>query len=346
MRIRASTLILTWAGLVSPVSPELIEFQPAEGSRVAKTMRTTWGFAIDELDVQLNGEGLPDDVRHKAMSKAYLQATSQVRFVDEYGRVEGGRPQSLRRTFDAFELEIDNELGFDGIHPEAFLEDVTLTFAWDRGAQAYSITSDVPSLDLDDVVYRGEDMDLRALLPRGDVERGDTWLVEGNEVLSVVWPGLDWGQVRRSMAEVLERFALPIDADVLIEDVLETASIRCRLQGERVVAEGRYQVIAIEAKMEREVDVSELLIAVFNRAYTQGMDLEADADVELEAALQGELLWDAAAGRLASLEMALDYALSMDVEASFGPAENKTRVVVHTEASGALSREIQASDER
>lgn len=242
---------------------------------------------------------------------------------DECRAVEHGRPVVLRRTYGP----IGRETAFEGdsgalMHiegPEAeesLLTGHTVLFQWDPEAADYSKTFDGEE-EGQDAWLAGleEDMDLRALLPRGKVKRGERWTV-GTEVLNTIFkPG---GQVfvrKQSSSDDPDRGGMRIalvdptavalwgdlDGDVIVHyrGIKEAQDLRLGILEILVEAEGTMDAVEEFARQSRE----------------RGMHTIYDF-AELQRTLEGKgrLLWDLERGCVHAFEFHGDLQITCEAE--------------------------------
>ena len=242
---------------------------------------------------------------------------------DECRAVQAGRPLVLRRTYTAIEREIAFEgdsaalVHIQGPEPEESpLTGHSVLFRWDPQAGQYSKTFDGEEAGPQAwLAGLEEDMDLRGLLPRGNVKPGERWTV-GTEVLNAFFrPG---GQVfvRREsntddQAHGGMRMAMVDPSSVALWGALE-GEVRVRYAGIRAAGDRRLGVLEIVVEAEGVLNAA---LEFARQSRERGQETIYDF-AELERTLQGEgkLEWDLDRGCVHAFEFHGDLELTCEAE--------------------------------
>ena len=194
-RALATTLFLIAlpAAAQAPVA-DAVEFAPVQGAQLEKRFQSSLELRFDELTSTMNGQEVPPEF----LPEMDLLITDErsVVVLDEYVAVAGGRPRNLLRTFreitvetlEEFSMEPDIESS-ERATGSSELVDETLRFVAGSSSDDYarSFTERVGGDEL--LAGLVEDMDLRAILPDGAVEKDDTWEVDANFLHALQRPG-------------------------------------------------------------------------------------------------------------------------------------------------------------
>ena len=301
----ALVLTVLVLGLSSSTSrDEAPAFGVSAGAALEKSFRTKGQVVLEDAELLMNGEnadleqmGIPADLE---VALGY-----ELDCTDTYESVAEVRPLVLVRAFQTmrFHTEANGESEEDDK-----LGGKTVRFEWDAANEVYkkSFVGDEGG-DAEDLDALREDLDLRSLLPEGEVSVGDTWTVDGIGMVELWLPGLD---VRGQ----LEGGDLGEAPPELIENLKafgEKLSIQCTYQGE--VEEGgvRLAQIALAADVDESIPIDPSLIA--NDPEAPPFDWD-HLDVKLELDYEGTLLWNQAEGRFASFESKSQGAANLDFQ--------------------------------
>lgn len=309
MKRHAAGLALAGLLAAGPPPGDAIGFHPAEGSAVTKTFHTELAVVLEDVEVFIDGAetdpaavGIPADVE---FSFGY-----RIACLDRYEAVAGGRPVELLRTFETLEAwSVDPEGEEVRGEPEDVV-DRTVRYVWDEDEEAYEASfDDGEGGDEDALELLHENLDLRGLLPGGDVAVGESWEVSGEDLLTVLLPGFDAA------------------GDHGWEDNDRRAVL---MRGVRRLGEGAGTC----TYRGTEEDDGRTLAAI-DFAFTAEDDFELDpglADVEpgevvevllevsLDLEVEGRCLWDVASGRFHSFEMEGEGSIVVDAAISLESA--------------------------
>ena len=172
-----------------------VRFAPAEGSSSVKTFEHKAEFSLDSMSVTMNGQEMP------SMPEMDMTMTTNQKVVvtDEYVQNRDGAPKKLRRRFD----ELGNDMSMsmkmemmgqtqnsdNNVKAKSELAGKTIVFTWDEEGQEYKKVFDPAEDDAELLEGLAEDMDLRALLPEGEVEVGEEWDIDVKQLGTVLAPG-------------------------------------------------------------------------------------------------------------------------------------------------------------
>jgi len=194
-RLLIPIALLLPALLASHVPGDRIRFAPSEASSATKTFENQAEFSLDNISIRINGGDSP----MKPEMEMSINSTQKVVVTDEYLANRDGAPKQLRRSFDelandvavAVKIEMIGQTQNNDhtIKGESELQGKKVVFTWDEDKGEYVKAFD-PAADKDALLKDlEEDMDLRALLPKGEVKEGEEWDIDVKDLATVLAPG-------------------------------------------------------------------------------------------------------------------------------------------------------------
>mgnify|MGYP003572279695 CR=1 FL=1 len=300
-----------------------IAFAPEEGTTVVKTFSETTEMTLDEMSLSMNGQELDPSMMGEFEMSSNLSMTKQL--TDEYISIGGGRAKKLRRTFDSLSNESsmsqstmmgDQDVDLSG---ESELEGLTVVFTLDPETDEISVAFDGDE-EHDAELLDGleEDMDMRALLPTGEVEEGASWELDPSSLLTVFAPGGDL-QILPDMEEFGDMGGGPNpsnDLSQILGDIDGTAT--ATFTGTRDEDGTNVAVIEFEFDISSAKDMTEIVASMMEDPdlpdELDGVEIEVSAvDVELQYEGKGKLLWSMEQGRMHSFEFTGDMTVTTDM---------------------------------
>ncbi len=265
-----------------------IVYSPEEGTVLRRTFEARAELAIASHDLLVDGEVDRED---ESLPDAGMKFVERIVVRDEIGPVEDGRPTRLERTFEELSqenVEHDGDQEVESSHVSD-LEGTTVRFVWDAEEEDYAVeAADDEEIESALLELLEEDMDLRLILPEGEVEKGDEWEVPVEAYLYWMWPG---GHLAFH-AEGEEQ-----DATDFYEQVVEN------LEGT-----GRARFLEVRTDDERELAVLrvEFEITTYFEREPQEDGPPITQKSVIERQIEGEVLWDLAGGHPVSAELQAD----------------------------------------
>ena len=234
----------------------------------------------DETDGQFPSMKLTDD--------------ETIEFCDETLSAGEGQPKKLKRSFstidNSYNAESDAE-DFEGglTKNESGLLAKTVVFTWDSDEKAFSSAWFECEGDDDLLKPMVEDADFRGWLPGKKVDEGDTWTIPVSEFKNLQEPSGPMGYKPEGETEAPD--------DKLADGLRDSrkGEIKATYKGTREEGGVKVGVIAFVGKLDA--------------AFEQDMEKDAEAEgvssgklsAEQSDELEGEILWDIAAGHFVSL---------------------------------------------
>ena len=202
MKLTKTCLLLplaTPALLAFALPAQKVAFTPSSGLSLTRTYSTSHEMALDEIAVSLNGNTIPGMEMDMNMS-----LTSTLEVSDVFDSVEEGRVEKLTRTFQTISASsaIQQESPMipepidQTIDSASELEGKTVLFAWDADAGEYSVSFPDDEGDAELLEGLEQNMDLTVFLPGTEVEEGDTWELDVQELTQLLMPGGDLKLIR------------------------------------------------------------------------------------------------------------------------------------------------------
>jgi hypothetical protein len=241
-------------------------------------------------------EGRDEPIRPPGDIHVSIDDTTHVDVTDEYVEMGKGRPAKLRRTFDKLQEKVTqtassegqgNEDGQSGDHEkteESALEGKSVLFTWNDDSDAFVASFEKDGGDpglLEDLT---EDMDFRAMLPKGKVAEDESWDVDAKSFDAVIDPGGDLKLQEKDKSA-------DDDTDEHVGKEIRkhlTGKAHATWKGVREEDGKKLGAIAVSADLSSEGD-----------AASTG-ETEGKTRFQLKMELEGELLWDLSAGHFHS----------------------------------------------
>jgi hypothetical protein len=341
-------------GFAPAPSLESIAFHPEAGLTRSKTFQMVGEFNLDDFSVVVDGEDVGEvigDLEFTVTSDTVYELT------DEYVSSENGRALKLRRRFDGlgqtmtFAFAAAMESGEEETEASSDLEGKSVLFTWNEDEESYDIEFDGESGDEGLLENLHEDMDLRALLPYGDVDEGATWEVPLGQLGSIFMPGGNLGLGMSELSdEEMDMFdsLMGLDMTSRFADILE-GSCTCTLRSSGDVDGRSIAEIAVRIEANADTDVSDLLMDVLDMVTEEAGDLEVDiqvsmADLRFEFEAEGTFLWDYGAGVASSLELGGDAAIGFDLGISVDAMGQSQEAELSVEMSGTYAVDFNSTE--
>ncbi len=325
-----------------------VSFAPKDGASVTKTFTSTTNFTMDDMSMLLNGQD-PGMMPEMEME---MEFTQTIAVTDTYEKSSDGVPVKLTRTFDEIgtDMEVAVTIDMMGETQEqnttgtgsSELEGTTVVFSWDADSEEYD--KSFVDGEGDDELLEGlvEDMDLRVLLPDGDVSEGDEWDIALGDLPEVLAPGGDLaldieieggespmgGPDPTMMTNLREMFG----------DMMEGEATG-RYMGTREIDGKKVGVIALKIDIETARDMSDIVGDLMGDQIPEGMEMNIDRmDVEMSMSGEGELHWDLKAGRVHAMKLTTDVEMAMDMEMGMDMGGQQMSMEMSMEMSGTVEQ--------
>jgi hypothetical protein len=302
-----------------------IAFTAGEGTTLTKIFTSRLELELDEMRVLRDGQepdGLPE---------LEMRVTTDLDVVvkDEYLALENGTPRKLRRSFETIDVAtlMAMEVNLQGqtnnqdstVQAGSELQGETIEFTWNAETKEYDVAFVEEEGDKELLVGLFEDMDLRAFLPGREVEVGDEWEVEPREIATVMAPGGDLKLVPEELAYDMSGMSGQMGelSDWFDENL--QGKVSCRLTEVRTEGDNRIAVIAIELKLENDVDLTEMAQEELENVELPPGAGEIEVEhMQIDLRIEGEgvLLWDLGAGHFHALDVESDFEMKMDIGVS------------------------------
>lgn len=318
--------VLTPMALATGARTTALRFAPAEGSSLTKTFESRQALTLDGITVTGAGPQSPQ-------MEMTMTLHQKVVVTDTYAKNRKTAPQKLVRSFDELGAEQNgtmkqslmnsSETRDQNMRAKSVLEGKKVVFDWDPDQGEYKKTFDPPQEETDVLAKVQEDMDLRQLLPAGEVDEGDEWDLPMNALKGVFAPGGNLALVPENTDEQS------------LSTGLQTANMS-EMIGDKLGGRARARLSKIEdvggvscARIHLDLDVKST--ADMTEAARKDMagsdeakDIQLDQmKVDFGLVGEGDLLWDIAGGHFRDLDisgqMSIKTEWSMKVEVNGKP---------------------------
>lgn len=343
----AAALLLAW----SPIADNL-RFAPEVGSAASKTFTSNMTLELDDLSVLVDGENV---LEMFGVPEFSMTAESSIAVVDEYAGIGTGRPTKLSRLYEALSTKstVDVSMAGEGESQSdetgSELAGKRVVFSWDEGAGVYNVAW-APDHSGEAELLDGleEDMDLRGLLPAGEVAEGDTWEIPTDALKAMWMPGGDlaWemdAEVDAEMEGAMREAMTSLFGDAFGDNLTGTRT--ATFKGTRDVDGTKVGVIAVELDLEINLDLAEMIQKLLreNGEMPEEVDLQMSvASMAAAITMEGELLWNMSQGLVHAMTLEGDFTASVEVEASVEAMGESTDFSASAEISGTQSMKVAA----
>lgn len=340
--------------LTTPAEKDGIAFHPEAGTTLDKVFEISSEFALDSVSLMVDGQDVGAMLGQVELT---VESSATVAVSDVYKAVADGRPLELLRTFERLEnamtMSFSQAPEMPEIAVESELEGKTVAFKWNEDKGEYELSFHESEGGDDLLEGLEEDMDLRFLLPAGEVEVDDSWKVEIIDLLPLTMPGgnlhfaSEDAEMDEEAMEMFEGFMESLGAKV--GDLIDGQCV-CTYKGTRDEAGTRVGEIQIEIEASGSIDLREILLQIFETAMAQApAEVEANmdigtADLSVEYKGSGVLLWNLAAGRVHSLALDGEVGFGFKLDAEFEANGESHGVDAALEMSGEMQNEVSTEE--
>jgi hypothetical protein len=343
------TTALSSLGLLALVVPRplvsTLGFAPEEGSELIKTFKLSFELTLDSMEMLMNDEPSPMAPEIESASSE----THQIVVRDRYVSVSEGAPTELHRTFVEMTKAVGNdmEMSMAGQDMSADLHasgtcglvGKTVIFKREEGGEDYEKSFGEEGGDEELLAGLVEDMDLRALLPSGEVEEGDRWDIDLDELANILYAGgaMAWEMESDGddpPAGVPDPAHDPDSRELLGEFEGDATAT---FEGMREVDGRSLAVVSLAVDVHSEVDAAELYQDVLERSSQPGIEIEIDS-ITIQYVFEGggEMFWDMEAGHIVSLQLEGELANEHDQHLSIDAGGQSIKIQQRSETSGTL----------
>ncbi len=291
--------LVVCASLVAPSGPhrsEAFRFQPAAGSALDKHFMTKGDLRLVGLELEYDGT-VCDPAMFGLDGEALFRFGYELASRDEYKEIVPGRPTELLRTFAGLGFWVESDEGYETRRTGDGLIGKTIRYVWDERAKTYRRSYVGDKGTPTQLAEMDEDLDLRALLPANEVEEGETWVVEGETLASVLVPGLDFERALEDEHDFLG--TIPDELAAALREALRSARATCRYEG---YEEGgsEHGIIGFEGQVRADVALDPELF--FRDRSSEDIEVSS-LMAGIKSDLSGRCRWNLSEGRFESFEM-------------------------------------------
>jgi len=275
------------------------------------------------------------------------KAKTVVAVTDTYLALGEGQPAKLQRKFDELsnstEVAMSNQMMGDmdqEMEGVSDLEGLTVVFTWDDDESDYTVEFAEDS-DGDDELLDGlvESLDLRGLLPDGEVKEGESWDVEPEVLLEVFAPG---GSVKIAPEELDQMMSMNAPTPSPYEMLGDfEGDVTAVFEGVREEGDVRVAVINLNIDVSSAKDMTEFMEEMMSAMeMPEGMEIEMDIEsMDMEFAIEGEatLLWNLESGLLYGFQLEGEVDQAMDTAMNMSMGEMEQSIEQSMSLSGSQS---------
>lgn len=291
----------TIALLVAPLflSPRATEdvalhFEAEDGTVLKRTFDAHAEY--ERTDVELSIDGEP--VEGLEVVELAMDFDEHIAVTDDLRSIADGRPTELVRTFDELSQETKFSSGEESQESSSSsdLEGRAVRFKWADDDYEVESADDGDELDERVSAWLSEDMDLRRVLPDGDVSVGDEWEIDPRLYLAFMWPGglLEFRDEGEEVTDEDRRMN-----EQTIERLQGTGSARL----EEVRDEDGVRVAVIHVQLEVTTGCDGTMKGTAESEEGEDEPYEIGIEVEIERTIEGTILWDLDHGHAHSAEL-------------------------------------------
>jgi hypothetical protein len=267
-------------------------FAVEEKTSLAKSFERHMKLESTALRIFVEGQSEP--IHPPGDLHVAIEDMGRIDVTDEYLSMGKGRPAKLKRTYDKIE-ETEKQHASSSEGPadagddhekkeESALEGKTVFFTWSDESSAFVASFPKDGGDAELLDDLNEDMDLRFLLPKGKVAADESWDLDAKDFGSVLAPG---GDLKLKDKDVEEGADPSLGKE--IRKHLE-GKAHATWKGVREEDGKKVGIVALAADLQSEGDVE-----------SKG-EMEGKTHFKLKLELEGELVWDLAAGHFHSFQ--------------------------------------------
>jgi hypothetical protein len=271
--------------LAGPRDEVTLAWSPAEESVLVRTFDAEASNRLAAITYHIGDQ----DFEEENLPEYRMEFQEHVVVRDELAAAGEGRPRVLVRRFEELTQETSTTFGEDEQTSSASspLVERSVRFTWNEEDERYEVeAADDGELEDEVAALLEEDMDLRLVLPPGEVEVDDEWELDARLYLAFMWPSglVEWRDEDQ-------------EGDTSVED-----RARNRQTIENLAGEGRARLLELRDEDGRTLAVIEV-----------ELDVETSLEFEVEEVgtittriareVAGQILWDVAAGYAVSAEL-------------------------------------------
>lgn len=287
-----------------------VAFAVADGKSLTKTFEVKADLSLEDMTMGGAGGMMPE--MEMTMGVSYKIGVS-----DEYVKVEGGKPKQLKRTFDSLSSDVNTSMKMEimgqsrdqdsSTSATSELEGKSVQFTWDAEKKEYARAFDPAGGEEKLLEGLREDMDLRALLPDGEVKEGEEWELDPKDLVDVLAPGGNMSLKPKDTPDGgmgMGASGMENMADMFGDDV--EGKCKAQFTGMRDVEGVQLAVVKITIDMKAKTDMTDRVKEQMKEQdlppEVEGMEFKS-VDIEYSLEAEGELLWNVAGGHFHSLDL-------------------------------------------
>lgn len=330
------TIALALAAFL-PAADEM-RFAPEEGSSLTKTFVAESKMTSESFRITMDGREIPSEMLGEL--ELSIDSSDTYEFSDEYQKLGKGRPEKLQRKFETAEAKQTTSMkGMPGAEEGTSNDTVeervsklagkTVLFTWNAEKDAFDKKFHESQGDDALLEKLQEDIDLRGFLPEKGVAEGDTWDIEPKAFNVVVQPGGDLAMTKKDEETSADKPDGP--GAQLAENLKGKAT--ATYKGTRDVDGVKCGVIEVKAELETSAE--------FTPEDVPGGEGKAELKATME--LEGEVLWDLAAGHVHAADIHGTQTATMKITASMEMGGQSHSMIQEIDLGGDVKTTLKVS---
>jgi hypothetical protein len=343
--------------LLVPLLPALrptatkLRFAPADGTSVTRTLTNTSELSLQDYSMSINGNDSP----MKPEMEMTMNQDQKVIISDTFTKMADGRPAKLKRKFDelggtvGMSMKVDMmgqvQENDDSKDLNSQLSGKTVVYSWDKDKSEYALAFEPEEENAELLENLHEDMDLRVLLPQGEVKEGESWKVDMKQLAHVIAPGGDLkikpkeGESSEDPMGMGDMSGAGNPTDWFSSDMEGEAT--ATFDGMREVDGKSYAVIKLEVQSKGKKDLTEQAKEGAKNSGQEGMNVEmTKVEVSFSYEGTGELLWNPSTNVMHSFNFTGPVKAVIDIELALDMQGQKMDIGQSMEMAGSTTLKI------
>lgn len=334
-----SSLVALTAPLCLVAAPEVeLTFAVEDGTSLTLSSERVLSLDLQDASMSLVFDGEEQEGEAPEIELSLVEIENLV-FTDAYEGVEEGRPTRVVRTFDTIGTT-SRQTGADEMGEEfeeetpgsSELEGLTVAFEWSEEDEAFTAAFAADEEEADEDLL--EDLEARAdftwYLPEGEVSEGDSWDVPLEAFRQTSALSGDLAVVREGEEDDPEDdFGEQFDDNLAGEISASFAGMR--------EEDGR-ELAVLKLSAELSTSIEQTSEIEMEEGPGEG---ESTDSYEFDFELEGELLWDLAAGHAVRFELAGDCEMQLSSEQSFNGEGHEITFLSTQDFGGEVRYEVE-----
>ncbi len=353
-RLTLALTLLTLPCLATPLTPaDAVKFGPKAGTVLQRVWTISNKASLDDMQVSVGGspQPMPGDME---MSQTM---DSEIHVTDTLVEMRAGAPKVLKRTFDKLSGTGSVSMSMPQVgdqstdmSAESKLEGKTVKFTWNEESGEYDAAFDEGEGDSELLEKLVEDMDLRELLPTGEVSAGSTWTPSPNALRGLIAPGGGLALIPKAAEGGMGGMGMggmdrAGDLGGMLNEEFE-GKVQAEYLGLREVEGAKYGEIKLTFEISTTADLTDE-VAGMAEEMPEGMgSMEVDhLDIEFSWNGEATILWNIEAGHVAGAEAHGEQSMRIDSGMKMSMGSQTMELETSMEMSGKVDTKLKVTRE-